>query len=96
MVSMVTFFIALLLFCFYISNMSTRIVVAVSSVIMTPPVIVCIVISWQTSDDGALGRSSFTVLKCSGGRLFARLRQQIAYPLTLLNAEHTLWLSAER
>jgi hypothetical protein len=83
---MVTFFIALLLFCFYISNMPTRIVVAVSSVILTPPVIVCIVISWQTSDDGAPWRNRFTVLKRSGSRLFARIRQQIAQPLTLLNA----------
>jgi hypothetical protein len=62
--------------------MSTRIVVAVSSVLMTPPVIVCIVISWQTSDDGALQHNRFTVLKCS----FARLWQHIAYPIALLNA----------
>ncbi|KAH9973819.1 hypothetical protein BGW80DRAFT_1306591 [Lactifluus volemus] len=84
--SVVTFFISLLLFCFYNSNMSTRIVVAVSSVLMTPPVIVCIVISWRTSDDGAPQHNRFTVLKCS----FARLWQHIAYPITLLNARPPL------
>ncbi|KAI0250647.1 hypothetical protein BJV78DRAFT_1283069 [Lactifluus subvellereus] len=42
---MVLFFIALLLLCFTISNTSTRIFVSVTSVMMAPPVVGCILIS---------------------------------------------------
>ncbi|KAI9438682.1 hypothetical protein H4582DRAFT_190456 [Lactarius indigo] len=48
--SMMTFFIALLLFCFCISNASTRIFVAVTSVIVAVLVVWCIQNTWGSSD----------------------------------------------
>ncbi|KAH9973818.1 hypothetical protein BGW80DRAFT_1306583 [Lactifluus volemus] len=90
--SMVTFSIALLVLCFYISNMPTRMVIAVSTFTSAPPVIVCVVISWLTSDDGELWKNNLVVFKRSGVRLFVRplkrLQQQITSHLPRLHNTH--------
>ncbi|KAI0248227.1 hypothetical protein BJV78DRAFT_1237684 [Lactifluus subvellereus] len=72
--SMVMFFIALLLFCFSISNISTRIFVSVMSVMMAPLVVGCILTSWRSSDDGELWHDSLAVLKRSRDGVSARLK----------------------
>ena len=49
-VSMVTFFIALLLFSFYYSNISTRVFVAVASALLAILTLWCIGRAWESSD----------------------------------------------
>jgi hypothetical protein len=71
---MVIFFIALLLYCFNISNMSTRISVSVSSVMIAPLVVGCILICRRSSEDGELWQNSLKVLKRSLDGLFAPLK----------------------
>jgi hypothetical protein len=85
---MVIFFIALLLFCFTISNMPTRIIVCVSSVMMSPLVAGCISTSWRSSDDGELWEDNLTALKRLLGP-FAHLKQLLSSPLASPFAQPT-------
>jgi hypothetical protein len=95
---MVIFFIALMLFCFTISNFSTPISVSVSSVMMALLVVGCILASWRTtSDDRGLWwqNSPVTVLKRSRDGLSAAIITVITYitssllsPLRLRSAAH--------
>jgi hypothetical protein len=85
---MVIFFIALLLFCFTISNIQTRIFVCVSSVMMSPLVAACIVTSWRSSDDEELWQDIPTVLRRLL-RPFTHFKQLASCPLTFPFAQPT-------
>ncbi|KAI0250653.1 hypothetical protein BJV78DRAFT_1393295 [Lactifluus subvellereus] len=87
--SMVIFFIALLLFCFSISNISTRIFVSVMSVMMAPLVVGCILTSWHSSDDIGLWHDSLVVLKRSRDGVLARLKHFALGTFRLHDARHT-------
>jgi hypothetical protein len=84
---MAMFFIALLLFCFTISNAPTRIIVCVSSVMMSPLVAGCILTSWRSSDDGELWQNSLTLKRLLGP--FAHLKQLLSSPLASPFAQPT-------
>ncbi|KAI0250623.1 hypothetical protein BJV78DRAFT_1217439 [Lactifluus subvellereus] len=72
---MVIFFIALLLLCFSISNISTRIFVSVMSVMMAPLVVGCVLTSWRTSDDSiGLWHDSLVVLRRSRDGVLTHLK----------------------
>ncbi|KAI0250650.1 hypothetical protein BJV78DRAFT_544493 [Lactifluus subvellereus] len=93
--SMVIFFIALLLLCFTISNTSTRIFISVMSLVMTPPVVGCILVSRRSSDDGELWHDSLVVLKRSGDRLLACLKHFALGAFGLCYARPTLHIPDE-
>ena len=60
---MATFFIALLLFCFTISNTSTRVFVAVVSVVVAALIIWCILLGWTSSVDYGVWPNSKNALR---------------------------------
>jgi len=60
--AMMMFFVALLLVCFRISNLSTRIFVAVTSVIVAVLIAWCILWSWRSGDSGKVWVNS--LLSC--------------------------------
>jgi hypothetical protein len=73
---MVMFSIALLFFCFTISNASTRVFVAIMSVLVATLVGCCIRISWDFTEDNEDGawQKSLAVLQRTGGVLFDRVK----------------------
>src|ERR1700744_409883 len=81
---MVMFFIALLLLCFTISNVSTRIFVVIMSVLVITLIGFCIRISWDLVDDDEVWRKSLAVLRRTarrtGGVLFERVNGFINDP----------------
>ena len=72
---MVIFFIALLLFCFSISNVSTRIFVAISSVILATLIGWCIRTAWKTTEGEDVWPNSLVVLRRTPGVLFERVKK---------------------
>jgi hypothetical protein len=71
---MVIFFIALLLFCFRISNLATRISVSVMSVLVATLIIRCILTAWESTDSDDVWRDSLTVFRRTRDELFKRVK----------------------
>jgi hypothetical protein len=76
---MVIFFIALLLFCFKISNVSTRIFVAMMSVLVATLIGWCIRTAWESSDDDDVWENSLAVLRRTRVALFKRVKEFIPF-----------------
>ena len=66
---MVIFFIALLLFCFSISNRATRIAVSIMSVFVAVLIIWCIRTAWETTGED-VWRDNLNVFRRARGNLF--------------------------
>lgn len=62
-IRMVTFFIALMLLCFTISNTSTRVSVAVMSAIVAVLIIRCIQLAWVSTEDYGVWPNSKNALR---------------------------------
>jgi len=73
--SMVTFFIALLFFCFTISNTSTRAFVAVVSVVVAVLIIWCIQLAWISTQDLYVWHNSKLVLRRTRDDLVKRIKE---------------------
>ena len=71
---MVTFFIALLLFCFSISNPATRICVSIMSVLVAILIIWCIRTAWESTEGKDVWRDSLTVLWRTYSNLFKSVK----------------------
>jgi len=78
--SIVMLSIALLLFSFNISNISTRIVVAVMSAMVTALIVGSILTAWQSSHDWEMWRNHLVVLQRECDRLVVCLRRFILRP----------------
>jgi hypothetical protein len=72
---MVTFFIALLLFCFTISNTSTRAFVAVISVIVAVLIVWCIQLARISTQDLYVWHNSKLVLRRTRNDLVKRIKE---------------------
>jgi hypothetical protein len=72
--SMVIFFIALLLFCFKISNLATRISVTIMTVLMAVLIIWCIRTAWESTEGEDVWRDSLTVFRRARSNLFQRVK----------------------
>jgi hypothetical protein len=70
---MVIFSVALLLFCFTISDTSTRIATGTMSAVVAAPVAWCIRTAWESGDTRGV-QDSLLTLRRTGDRLFARLK----------------------
>jgi hypothetical protein len=78
--SMVIFFIALLLFCFSISNIPTRIFVAIMSVLICTLIGWGIRTAWESKDDeGDVWEKSLVVLRRTRVALFERVKDVIPF-----------------
>ncbi|SRR6266849_10225104 len=71
---MVIFFIALLLFCFEISNLATRISVSIMSAFVPALVIWCIRNTWESDDDESVWRDSLIAFQRARSNLFKRVK----------------------
>ena len=71
---MVVFFIALLLFCFSISNPLTRIFVAISSVLVVALVGGCIWTAWESTENGEIWQISLSALRRTRSVLSERVK----------------------
>ncbi|SRR6266852_1200064 len=71
---MVIFFIALLLFCFRISNLATRISVSIMSVLVAALIIWCIRTAWESTEGENVWRDSLVVFQRARGNLFRRVK----------------------
>ena len=71
---MVIFFIALLLFCFSISNALTRIFVAISSVLVVALVGGCIWADWESTENDEIWKISVSALRRTRGDLSERIK----------------------
>ena len=71
---MVIFFVALLLFCFSISNSPTRIFVAISSVDLVTLVGWCIWLAWETTENDEIWKVSVLAFRRTRGDLFKRMK----------------------
>ena len=69
------FFIALLLFSFSISNIQTRIFVAIMSVFMATLIGWCIRTSWESNEDYDVWEKSVVVLRRTLRALFERVKE---------------------
>jgi hypothetical protein len=69
---MVIFSIALLFFCFKISNLATRISVSIMSALVGTLIIWCIRAVWETTDDD-VWRESLIVIRRTRSNLFKRV-----------------------
>ena len=72
---MVTFFVALLLFCVKISNTSTRTVVSVMSVVVVVLIMCCIRITWKPTEDYEVWHESLVALRRTRNDLFQRVME---------------------
>ena len=72
---MVIFFVALLLFCFTISNILTRIFVAISSVLLATLIGWCIWTAWESAEDEDIWPDTLAVLRRTRGILFERVKE---------------------
>ncbi len=70
----VIFSVAMLLFCFTISNTSTRIASATMSAVIVALVAWYTRTAWESGDGRGVGQDSLLTLRRAGGRLFARLK----------------------
>jgi len=73
----VIFFIAVLLFCFTISNTLTRSFVAVMSVLVVVIIICCIRISWEPTEDYDLWHRCIFTLRRTRDDLFLRVKELV-------------------
>lgn len=71
---MVIFFIALLLFCFSISNTLTRIFVAISSVLLVVLVGGCIWTDWESTENDQIWKVSVSAFQRTRGDLSKRIK----------------------
>ena len=71
---MVIFFIALLLYCFSISNTSTRTFVAISSVILATLIGWCIRTAWESTEDEDIWQNSLVVFRRARSVLFEHVK----------------------
>jgi hypothetical protein len=71
------FFIALLLFCFSISNPATRICVTIMSVLVVVLIIWCIRTAWETTEGEDVWRDSLIVFRRARSNLFKRVKDFI-------------------
>jgi hypothetical protein len=71
---MVIFFIALLLFCFSISNRATRIAVSIMSVLVAVLIIWCIRATWETTEGEDVWRDNLNVFRRARSNLFKRVK----------------------
>jgi xanthine/uracil permease len=72
---MVIFFIALLLLCFSISNLSTRIFVAIMSVLVGALIGWCIWLAWESTEEVDVWQDSLVVLRRTRATLFRRVKK---------------------
>jgi len=72
--SMVIFFIALLLFCFRISNLGTRISVSIMSVFVVTLIMWCIWTAWESTEGEDVWRDSLVVFRRARTNLFKRVK----------------------
>ena len=72
---MVIFFVALLLFCFSISNTLTRIFVAIMSVLMGALIGWCIRTAWESTEQDDIWQMSLAVLRHTRIVLFERVKE---------------------
>ena len=70
---MVIFFVALLLFCFSISNSPTRIIVAISSVVLVTLVGWSVWLAWETTENDEIWQSSMSAFR----RTFRDLSERV-------------------
>jgi uncharacterized membrane protein YccC len=71
---MVIFFIALLLLCFNISNVPTRVFVTISSVLLATLIGWCIRTAWESTEDEDVWQNSLVVFRRTRGALFERVK----------------------
>ena len=71
---MVLFFIALLLFCFSISNSATRFCVTIMSVLVAALIIWCIWTAWESTEGEDVWRDSLIVLRRTRSNVFKRVK----------------------
>jgi hypothetical protein len=69
------FFVALLLFCFNISNTSTRAVVSAMSALVVVLVMWCVRITWQPTEDYDVWHESLVALRRTRSDLFKRVME---------------------
>ena len=74
---MVIFFIALLLFCFKISNLAMRISVSIMSVLVAALIIWCIRTAWESTEGEDVWRDSLIVFRRARSNLFKRVKDFI-------------------
>jgi hypothetical protein len=72
---MVVFFVALLLFCFTISNTATRAFISASSFLSSILVIWCIRTAWETTEDYDVWNKSTDALRHTRDDLFKRVKE---------------------
>jgi uncharacterized membrane protein YccC len=72
---MVIFFIALLLLCFSISNLPTRVFVTIMSVLMGALIGWCIWLAWESREDERVWQDSLAVLRRTRTALFRRVKK---------------------
>jgi len=72
--AMVVFFVALLLFCFTISNTATRAFISASSFLSSILVIWCIRTAWETTEDYDVWNKSTDALRHTRDDLFKRVK----------------------
>ena len=68
------FFVALLHFCFTISNALTRIFAAIASVLVTTLVGCCIWTAWESTEGNGVRHKSFVVFRRTRDALFERVK----------------------
>jgi uncharacterized membrane protein YccC len=78
---MVLFFIALLLLCFNISNVSTRVFVTIMSALVATLIGWCIRISWDLVENDKLWKKTLAVLQRIGGVLFENVTKLNPFPI---------------
>jgi len=71
---MVIFFIALLLFCFRISNLATRVSVSIMSTLVAALIIWCIWTAWESTESEDVWRDSLVVFRRIRSILFKRVK----------------------
>jgi hypothetical protein len=86
---MVTFFIALLLFCYTISNTSTRVFVAVISVIVAILILWCIHLARNSTEDFYVWHNSKLALRRTRDDLFKRIKELGHGLLSPFSTRHT-------
>ena len=72
---MVTFFVALLLFCVSISNFPTRIFVSIASALLATLIVWCIQTAWESTEDSSVWQNSQVVFRRTWSVLFGRLKE---------------------
>ena len=80
-----TFSVALLLFCFTISNISTRIATGTMSAVIAALVAWCILTAWESGDGRGVWQDSLLIMMLlrAGYRLFARLKHFVLVLISL-------------